>query len=433
MGESMISRVRAPYALAWAVAFSLSLSAQPISAAELPQIKLSEKNTVPACVTPGRLMAFTEGRNAKLDARFDTIAADYMRIGEDLKIRWDIAFFQMLLETGNLSFSGVVNASQNNFAGLGATGRKERGESFADVPTGVKAHLEHVLLYAGERIENPVAERTRKIQEWNVLTSWQKTLSGPMTFAQLAKKWAPSSRNYTRDVSNIADAFYGGICNSPDPKPELLALAKPSDSSASAKPATYAVASADTAAASTATAKVSGADLARRAVEEARTSGSFVRSNLGAGTLIPANDAKKPSVGEPAAAAAAVAPPAMKIINASQEPESATVPQSSEDETPKTVKTAALGAGTKSAVTPAAPAKAGCKVWTASYGGARAVIIKARAGQQDNYTVLDVNEGAEKREAAAYIAAYAKGGQTVGEFSNPAQALDKAFELCPEG
>jgi len=47
--------------------------------------------------------------------------------------------------------------------------------------------------------------------------------------------------------------------------------------------------------------------------------------------------------------------------------------------------------------------------------------------------VLDVNEGAEKREADAYINAYAKGGQSVGEFSSQAQALEKAFELCPEG
>ena len=52
---------------------------------------------------------------------------------------------------------------------------------------------------------------------------------------------------------------------------------------------------------------------------------------------------------------------------------------------------------------------------------------------QDNYTVLDVNEGSEKREADAYIAAYAKGGEKVGEFANPSQALDKAFELCPDG
>jgi hypothetical protein len=47
--------------------------------------------------------------------------------------------------------------------------------------------------------------------------------------------------------------------------------------------------------------------------------------------------------------------------------------------------------------------------------------------------VLDVNEGAEKREIEAYIAAYARGGQSIGEFGNQSLALDKAFELCPEG
>jgi hypothetical protein len=72
-------------------------------------------------------------------------------------------------------------------------------------------------------------------------------------------------------------------------------------------------------------------------------------------------------------------------------------------------------------------------VWTASYGGAKAIIIKAAAGGATNYTVLDVNEGAEKKEAEAYISAYAKGGETVGEFGSSSQALDKAFELCPEG
>ncbi|MES1179613.1 MAG: hypothetical protein ABUL43_00285, partial [Hyphomicrobium sp.] len=111
----------------------------------------------------------------------------------------------------------------------------------------------------------------------------------------------------------------------------------------------------------------------------------------------------------------------------------------------KKIQTAALGAGTKASVTsglgttksamvlPPSGVKPTCKVWTASYGGGHSVIIRARADAQDNYTVLDVNEGSEQREADAYIAAYAKGGQKVGEFSNPSQALDKAFELCPDG
>ena len=74
-----------------------------------------------------------------------------------------------------------------------------------------------------------------------------------------------------------------------------------------------------------------------------------------------------------------------------------------------------------------------CRVWTASYGGNKAIIIKAMAEKTVNYTVLDVNEGTEKREADAYISAYAKGGEAVGEFQSQSQALEKAFELCPEG
>jgi hypothetical protein len=84
-------------------------------------------------------------------------------------------------------------------------------------------------------------------------------------------------------------------------------------------------------------------------------------------------------------------------------------------------------------VAPAAAAGQKCRVWTASYGGQKALIIRSIVDKVVNYTVLDVNEGAEKREADAFIAAYAKEGAIAGEYPSQAQALDKAFELCPEG
>jgi hypothetical protein len=403
-------------------------------------------------------MAFLTSRNRHIDERFSTIAADYMRIGNELNIRWDIAFFQMMLETGNLSFTGDVSASQNNFAGLGATGRHVPGESFPDVATGVKAHLQHLLLYAGVHLDHPVAERTRKVQEWGILTPWQKSISGPINYEELAKQWAPTSRRYAREISGLAEAFYGSPCRSPDPNPELLALAKPGyvpgKDNVAADPK---VASADDSASDSSepATKLSGADLARRAVEEARKSGSFVRSGLGAESLVPPADAAtNVAVGE--SAPEKVEP--VKILNASVTPigdstsgekaDALGPADSAPAETPKKgtgkkIQTAALGAGTKSSVLPGVTAKStatlspvprpSCKVWTASYGGNHSVIIKARADHQDNYTVLDVNEGSEKREAEAYIAAYAKGGQSIGEFANPSQALDKAFELCPDG
>ena len=78
----MICRVRVPLALAIAAAASLAAVSLPASAANLPQVELSASNKVPVCTTPGRLMAFLESRNPNLDARFATIAADYMRLGE---------------------------------------------------------------------------------------------------------------------------------------------------------------------------------------------------------------------------------------------------------------------------------------------------------------------------------------------------------------
>lgn len=480
MGESMSSRVGALYALPFVAAVSAAAFSIPAQAAELPAIKISETNKVPACATPGRLTAFLEGRNGKLDKKFAVIAADYMRIGEELGIRWDTAFFQMLLETGNLTFTGDVDITQNNFAGLGATGKHESGDTFPDVATGVKGHLQHLMLYSGEKIDNPVADRTRKVQEWGVLTEWLKSLKGPMTYQTLARKWAPTSRHYASDIENVQDAFYDGLCKGPDPKPEMMALAKPDSANKVAAntktakqpkkvdPAVHAemqaMAQVDEAPAEAPPAadvgeapeatppKISGADLARRAVEEARASGSFVRSSLGGGSLAKAAALDKPAAATAPAAAAAVpeaakVQPAVTIINAPKlEPQQVTVEaapaaaapaKTAGTEAPAKIEKVALGAGVKAAASVAPPAAQQavlkCRVWTASYGGGHAVIIKANADLTTNYTVLDVNEGAEKRESEAYIAAYAKGGQPVGEFQSQTQALDKAFELCPEG
>lgn len=453
MGETMMCRYGALSALRWVIAVPAIAICHSAFAAELPQVKISEGNKVPECATPGRLASFIAQRNKSADPKFANISADYMRIGEELNIRWDVAFFQMLLETGNLTFTGDVSKDQNNFAGLGATGRKNPGETFPDVATGVKAHLQHLLMYAGEKVDDPVAERTRKVQEWGVLDKWHKSIDGPVTYSALAKQWAPTSRGYAKDIETISDAFYSGACRAEDPHPEMMALAQPGSKAAAGKGKTKTAEAATTEVSSQP--KVSGAELARRAVEEARSSGSFVKSGLGAGSLI---ETPKDVAEEAPAVTEERKPAPFKIINAEAEPqaetpaaeaaveaemENAAVTNKPSGGAKEKVLTAALGSGTKAA---AAPAKASekakseekansgkCRVWTASYGGAHAIIIKAAADDMINYTVLDVNEGTAKREADAYIAAYAKGGQQVGEFQNQTQALDKAFELCPEG
>lgn len=406
------------------VAWSLPTTSR---AFELPAIRSSERNAVPACVTPGRLMAFLKARNPDLEPRFDKIAVEYMRHGEELGLRWDIAFFQMVIETSYLTFMrterrpGDVKSSQNNFAGLGATGKGEPGESFKTVPDGVRAHLQHVLMYTGETIEAPVAERTRKIQEWGVLTSWRSKIKGPMTFEHLAKRWA-NTREYAEAIAGHAERFFDRHCNMPDPEPELVALARSGSVSVADKPPSREdkAGRKEEASAAVAGERVSGAELARRALEEGRAEGAS-RTGLGAGALIArASEPLRPATGsEPERPVPPAGTSSPAVIAAS----AATTP-------PKSAPGAAIPA--KPAPPPKAAA-ASCKVFTASYGGVRAILIKAVVENVTTFTVLDVNEGNEKREAEAYIAAYARGGASIGDFDSPATALDKAFELCPEG
>lgn len=389
------------------------------TASGLPAIKSSQNNSVPACVTPGRLMALIKARTPDLDARFDTIATEYRRHGEELGMRWDYAFYQMVVETGGLSFksgnrAGSVKPGQNNFAGLGATGG-DAGESFADVSSGVRAHLEHLLIYAGDRVEKPVAERTRKVQEWGILKKWQANIKRPINFADISQQWA-GSKSYGNQIESVAARFNDEYCSKPDPQPELVASTEAKPEKTERAP------------------KISGAELARKAIEDGKANDDNRRLGLGAATL-------------------GKAAPSIKILNAPKEEtaEAFDPPPAANSKTPPAVvppinktapnekqpqKVAAAGnaaaAAAKAAPKPVEASK--CRVWTASYGGTRAMIIKAPGPDgYTNYTVLDVNEGQETREAEAYITAYATGGAVAGEFTNQNQALDKAFELCPEG
>ncbi len=454
--------LRASLTIALAAAFGTSLLA-----AELPEVKVTASNPVPECATPGRLTAYLQTRNPRLDQRFEGVATQYMRHGEALGLRWDIAFFQMILETGALRFGGDVKPSQNNFAGLGASGGGARGESFGDVSTGVKAHLQHLLMYAGEHIDDPVAERTRKVQEWGVLTDWQKSIEGPMTFTLVAKQWAPTSRTYVRDVSTINDEFYNKFCNADDPRPELVQEARegrqPPKSTATAK----AKAKAETEVAAVAEPAVEeqpvalptqkGAEVAKQRIEEERKENPPLKA-LGAGMLgsvtktataeTPPAAADSPPVTllnakqpDAAPATAEASPetkaPAAKTDTAAKSKPEAKPPVAKADAKADAkgaqVQTASIGSAATQLKIPPAKGGSKCKVWTASYGGQRAVIIKANATGMVNYTVLDVTEANEKREVDAYIAAYAKGGEKVASFPTQTKALNKAFELCPEG
>jgi hypothetical protein len=202
-----------------------------VLATSLPPIIASADNQVPKCVKPDALMDFVQRVNMhrrrprEIAPRFEHIASLYQSIGQCVSrppdkcvgVRWDYAFFQMLIETNYLTFRrpdgapGGVPASDNNFAGLGATIPGRPGEHFNDVPTGVLAHLQHVLMYSTTPIPHPVAKRTREVQ--SDVQAMMRRLHRPVTFADLAREWTGIDQSgYARDMHSLAERYKRLYC-----------------------------------------------------------------------------------------------------------------------------------------------------------------------------------------------------------------------------
>jgi hypothetical protein len=200
-------------------------------AAALPRILASADNPVPQCVRPAALMDFVAKSNAQhqppraIEPRFANLATLYQNIGQCVArppekcvaVRWDYAFFQMLIETNYLTFrrpDGVpagVPAQDNNFAGVGATVPGKPGEHFKDIATGVLAHLQHVLMYSTTRVPNPVAQRTRLVQD--DVQGAMRRLHRPVTFADLARQWTGTDRNtYGAEMFKLAERYASRYC-----------------------------------------------------------------------------------------------------------------------------------------------------------------------------------------------------------------------------
>ena len=188
-------------------------------AAALPELRLHDRNRVPACVTPERLMQYLERRNQRLAPQFKTIARYYKAHGERYRVRWDYAFYQMLIETNYLTFkrpdgiAGGVPPQDNNFAGVGATVPGKPGERFNDIATGVLAHLQHVLMYSTTRVPEPVANRTRLVQD--DVQAVLRRLNRPVTFGDLARIWTGTDKNtYGSNMQRIAEKYASRFCGS---------------------------------------------------------------------------------------------------------------------------------------------------------------------------------------------------------------------------
>ena len=419
---------------------AVSIAAHSPADAATPNIRTSQNNVVPACVTPPRLMAFLKQRNHNLEPRFGAIADWYKRHGESWHVRWDYAFFQMAVETNFLTFKrgdgswGDAKPKQNNFAGLGTTGGGVPGDSFPDVGTGVLAQIQHLVVYSGEHIASPVGPRTRLKQDDIIEATGSK--KGRMTFADLARRWA-ADKHYGAAIEWVAGSYRKAYCNGA------------SDATLQAKAATQrlprAAALGGPAVKKTAPVRtiwsrdMQPAAPVKQVPPELPTKASDV---------IAREAPKEPAAPPTPPAPPAVTPPTppvetpaqVEIADAETEPAapSATVTAEPASE-PENVRAFAfagrmrIGAGDAAVQQPQAMASADtCSVVAASYGGEKTLLVRGTGSSGEvRYTILTVLAGFEHSMLDSYIKAHAPGGASLGEFESRDAALARARQLCP--
>ena len=439
------STARAPgKAAAWSpvgatVALIVSLVSVPAlpALAAAPQIRTSTTNAVPQCVTPQRLMAFLKGRNPNIEPRFASIASLYKRYGETWRVRWDYAFFQMAVETNFLSFKrgdgnwGDVRPRQNNFAGLGTTGGGVPGDSYPNVDTGVLAQIQHLVVYSGEHIANPVGPRTRLKQD-DILES-TASLKGRMTFADLSRRWA-ADRHYGAAIEWVAGNYRATYCGKAE------APAKQATRSAQADTGLTRAAALGGPGAAKSDAQVPpvrtiwsrpdqpGSNNAEPAPRPAKRSVAMPPVTHEKAPPAPAAAASKPS--QAAAAKEPIIVPKPVEVRAPPvptPPQPVLRPAAAKESRPFAFAAAMVAAAS------AAPATEGphCRVFSASYGGTKTLLVRAEAEGEVHYTALTVREGFEDAMLAGYLKAHAPGGSSLAVFDTRDAALTKAAKLCP--
>ena len=98
---------------------------------------------------PEDMAAFLLSVNLNINANFvRELTVIYAEEAAREGVNHDVAFAQMILETGYLRYGGLVTPEMNNFAGMGAIGPGENGLSFPSPRIGVRAQIQHLNAYA---------------------------------------------------------------------------------------------------------------------------------------------------------------------------------------------------------------------------------------------------------------------------------------------
>jgi hypothetical protein len=161
---------------------------------EVPEYIMG-RGIIPARLLTDFLLAFNPGADRDFT---EALAGLYIDEADIEGVNHDIAFAQMCLETGFLSYGGLVTADMNNFCGLGAIGHERPGERFPDPLTGVRAHIQHLKGYATEEpLKQELADPRYR---------WVRYGSSPR-ISGLAGTWA-SDKQYAEKINSILQRLY---------------------------------------------------------------------------------------------------------------------------------------------------------------------------------------------------------------------------------
>lgn len=133
----------------------------------------------------------------------------YIKYGKMYGVNAEMAFMQMCHETKFLKYGGDVKPEQNNFAGIGAAGGGNPGESYDTIALGVEAHIQNLTLYSGKRIElsEIISARARKYIDIYLgrSTTWEGLQGTWGMDDQYWKKLSGIHDNFRAFVDSVAD------------------------------------------------------------------------------------------------------------------------------------------------------------------------------------------------------------------------------------
>lgn len=129
----------------------------------------------------------------------------YYKEGGREGIRPDVAFAQALHETGNFRYGGDVISLQNNYCGLGTTGQGVKGAWFPTPEIGVRAQIQHLLVYTSTRapmlpIVDPRYELVKRSDKFAQSYTW----------TDLNGKWAVPGKTYGQMILKIHENILTG-------------------------------------------------------------------------------------------------------------------------------------------------------------------------------------------------------------------------------